>query len=183
VEIIMSRISAKALRTTALGAVLLACLGGIALAQQDRFSVTVPDGLSFSEFRGYETWQTISVSAHEGIIDVILGNSEMIAAYKSGVPGNGKTFPDGAKMVKIHWNSKKFSDTFPVQAPDTLHDIDTMVRDSKRFTGPDHWGFAQFNYDTKAATFSPLGKGPDCGRACHQAAAKTDFVFTEYPVR
>ncbi len=179
----MSRISAKALRTTAIAAAALAALGGIAIAQQDRFSVTVPDGISFAEFRGYESWQVISVSENPGIIDVILGNPEMIAAYKSGSPGNGKPFPDGAKMVKIHWNSKKLSDTFPATVPGSLHDIDTMVRDSKRFTGPDHWGYSQFNYDTKTASFSPLGKGPNCGQACHQAAAKTDFVFTEYPVR
>ena len=177
------RMSRKALHTTALAASALAALGGIAIAQQDRFSVTVPDGISFAEFRGYETWQAISVSQNSNVIDVILGNPEMIAAYKSGIPGNGKPFPDGAKMVKIHWKTKKLSDTFPATVPDTLNDIDTMVRDSKRFTGPDHWGFAQFNYDTKTASFSPLGKGPDCGRACHQAASKTDFVFTEFPVR
>lgn len=177
------RMSRKALHTTLVAAGALAALGGIAIAQQDRFSVTVPDGISFAEFRGYETWQAISVSQNSNVIDVILGNPEMIAAYKSGIPGNGKPFPDGAKMVKIHWKTKKLSDTFPATVPDTLNDIDTMVRDSKRFTGPDHWGFAQFNYDTKTASFSPLGKGPDCGRACHQAASKTDFVFTEFPVR
>jgi hypothetical protein len=178
----MLHISRKHMRAIAIGAAVLA-LGGIARAAQDRFSVQVPDGISFSEFKGYETWQMVSVSQHTGIIDVILGNPVTIAAYKAGIPANGKPFPDGAKMVKIHWNSKKFSDAFPVQAPDTLHDVDTMVRDSKRFTGPDHWGFSQFNYDTASETFTPLGKGPNCGTACHQAAASRDFVFTEYPTR
>ena len=31
----------------------------------------------------------------------------MIKAYQSGIPGNGKPFPDGAKMAKIHWVPKK----------------------------------------------------------------------------
>ncbi len=114
---------------------------------------------------------------------MILGNPALIEAYKSGIPANGKPFPDGAKMAKIHWNSKKYSDAFPVQSPDTLHDIDFMVRDSKRFTGADHWGFAQFTYDNAAQAFVPLGKGPNCGTACHQAAAARDFVFTEFPFR
>jgi Cytochrome P460 len=179
----MLRISKKHMRAAATSAAVLAALGGIARAAQDRFSVAVPEGISFSEFKGYETWQMVSVSQHTGIIDVILGNPVTIAAYKSGIPANGKPFPDGAKMVKIHWNSKKYSDAFPVQAPDTLHDIDTMVRDSKRFTQPDHWGFSQFNYDNASETFTPLGKGPNCGTACHQAAAARDFVFTEYPAR
>jgi Cytochrome P460 len=43
----------------------------------------------------------------EGLIAVIVGNPVMIDAYKEGVPGNGKTVPDGAKMAKIHWNPKK----------------------------------------------------------------------------
>jgi hypothetical protein len=77
----------------------------------------------------------------------------------------------------------RHADTFPATVPDTLHDVDSMVRDSTRFKDADHWGYSQFNYDAKTATFSPLGKGPDCGRACHAAAAKTDYVFTEFPVR
>ena len=38
---------------------------------------------------------------------MILGNPAMIEAYKAGIPGNGKPFPDGAKMAKVHWNPKK----------------------------------------------------------------------------
>jgi hypothetical protein len=36
----------------------------------------------------------------------------MIDAYKAGIPGNGKPFPDGAKMAKVHWNAKK-NDAYP----------------------------------------------------------------------
>jgi hypothetical protein len=179
----MLRISTIPVPAIAMGAVLFAVLGGAAVAAQDRYTVAVPDGLAFSEFKGYETWQVVAVSQHPGIIDVILGNPVTIAAYKSGIPGNGKPFPDGARMAKIHWNSKKLSDAFPVESPDTLHDIDFMARDSKRFTGADHWGFAQFNYDNASETFTPLGKGPNCGTACHTSAAATDFVFTGYPTR
>jgi hypothetical protein len=31
----------------------------------------------------------------------------MIDAYRAGIPGNGKPFPDGAKMAKIHWVPKQ----------------------------------------------------------------------------
>ena len=34
----------------------LAVVGGMALAAQDRYTVKVPNGLSFSEFKGYENW-------------------------------------------------------------------------------------------------------------------------------
>jgi hypothetical protein len=40
-------------------------------------------------------------------VAVILANPVMIDAYRAGIPGNGKPFPDGAKMAKIHWKPKK----------------------------------------------------------------------------
>ncbi len=179
----MLRIPAVFIPTLAIGAIVcVVVLGGAAIAD-NKETAAVPGGPAMADFKGYETWQVISVSQHPGIIDVIVGNPAMIAAYKSGVPANGKPFPDGARMAKIHWNSKKFSDAFPVQSPDTLHDIDFMVRDSAKYTGDDHWGYAQFNYNTASDTFTPLGKGPSCGTACHQAAARTDYVFTEFPKR
>jgi hypothetical protein len=83
---------------------------GITSAQdsgQAKYTVRVPNGLAFSEFRGYEGWQTVAISQNEKLNAVILGNPVMIKAYQSGIPGNGKPFPDGSKMAKIHWNPKK----------------------------------------------------------------------------
>src|SRR6476646_3894444 len=88
-------------------AVVLAVLGGRAISAQDKYTVQVPGGLAFSEFRGYEDWQFIAVSQTGDLIVAILGNPEIIAAYQARVPGNGKPFPDGSKMAKIHWNAKK----------------------------------------------------------------------------
>ena len=95
--------------------VVLAVLGGRAISAQDKYTVQVPGGLAFSEFRGYEGWQVIAVSQTGNLIVAILGNPEIIAAYQSGVPGNGKPFPDGSKMAKIHWNQKKSAES-PVDA-------------------------------------------------------------------
>jgi hypothetical protein len=76
----------------------------------------VPNGLAFSEFRGYEGWQTVSVSHDDKVMAVILANPVMINAYKSGIPGNGKPFPDGSKMAKVHWNAKKL-EALPCRSP------------------------------------------------------------------
>ncbi len=85
-----------------------------AMAAQDRYSVKVPNGLAFSEFRGYELWQVISISHNGNMLAVILGNPAMINAYKAGIPDKGQHFPDGAKMAKIHWVARK-NDTAPGQ--------------------------------------------------------------------
>ena len=122
---------------------MLAAFGGMALAAQDKYTVKVPNGLAFSEFRGYEDWQTVAVSQTGDVIAVILGNPTMIDAYRAGVPGNGKPFPDGAKMAKIHWNAKKSAEApAPTTVPGTLHDVDFMVKDSKRFADSGGWGYA-----------------------------------------
>ena len=87
----------------------LAVLGGMALAQQDKYTLKVPGGLAFSEFRGYEGWQVVAISQNDKLVAAILANPVMIDAYLAGIPGNGKPFPDGAKMAKIHWNPKRTS--------------------------------------------------------------------------
>jgi len=168
--------------------VMLAAFGGMALAAQDKYTLQVPHGLAFSEFRGYEAWQVVSVSQDGGMIAAILANPVMIEAYRAGVPGNGKPFPDGAKLAKIHWNPKKM-ETFPVATvPGTQHDMDFMVKDSMRFPDSGGWGWAVFDYDAASDTFKP-GNAADhppqmndakCGFACHTIVKARDYVFTDY---
>ncbi len=163
----------------------------VAISAQDRYTLKVPNGLAFSEFKGYETWQVIAVS-NGGLLAVIVGNPAMIAAYKDGAPGNGKPFPDGARMAKIHWVAQK-ADTVPGQPlmPTTLHDVDFMVKDSKRFADSGGWGYAEFEYDAATDAFRPgtttdqppQANDAKCGFACHTVAKNRDYVFTNYPKR
>jgi hypothetical protein len=115
----------------------------------------VPNGLAFSEFRGYEAWQTVAISHNEKVMAVILANPVMINAYKSGIPGNGKPFPDGSKMAKVHWNPKKLEALPTATVPASLHDVDFMVKDSKRFADSGGWGWGAFKYDAASDTFTP----------------------------
>src|SRR3712207_825386 len=75
-------------------AVAIASLASFAISAQDvadaKYNLKVPGGLAFAEFKGYETWQTISISRTERLVGVIVGNPEMIAAYRAGIPANGK---------------------------------------------------------------------------------------------
>jgi hypothetical protein len=162
---------------------------GAAISAQDRYSLKIPGGLAFAEFRGYEGWQPIAISHNGTMLALILGNPAMIEAYKAGIPGNGKPFPDGAKMAKIHWNAKT-NETAPGQptVPGDLHDTDFMVKDSKRFADSGGWGYAAFEYDTTSGTFRPgnlTDKPPQandakCGFACHTVVKNRDYVFTDY---
>jgi len=166
-------------------AVVLAVLGGAAISAQDKYTVQVPNGLAFSEFKGYEDWQTVAVSQTEDALAVILANPVMIDAYRAGVPGNGKHFPDGSKIAKIHWKPKKSTEAPDptTVVPDTLKDVDFIARDSKRFPDTGGWGYAQFNHDAASDTFTPEGSGTDCGYACHTIVTAKDYIFTAYGKR
>ena len=182
----------KSMLMIAIVMVVLAILGNRAIPAQDKYSVRVPGGLAFSEFRGYEKWQVVSISENGGLIAVILVNPVMINAYQTGVPDNGKPFPDGSKMAKIHWIPKK-NEMYPGQptVPGTLHDVDFMVKDSKRFADSGGWGYAEFEYVAASDTFRPgtttdeppQGNDAKCGFACHTIVKARDYVFTEYPKR
>jgi len=166
---------------------------GAAIAEQDRYTLQVPGGLAFSEFKGYEDWQAVSVSQTEHAFALILANPVMIDAYRAGVPGNGKPFPDGSKMAKIHWTPVQSSDAPDpsTKIPGTLNDVDFMVRDSKRFADSGNWGWAAFKYDAASATFTPATAADQppqehdakCGFACHTVVEAKDYVFTAYPRR
>jgi hypothetical protein len=173
--------------------VVLAVLAGrAAISGQDKYTLKVPNGLAFSEFKGYEGWQTISVSHNGDKLAVILGNRAMIDAYQEGFPRNGRPFPDGAKMAKIHWIPKR-NESEPGQplVPSTQHDVDFMVKDSKRFSDSGGWGYAEFEYDAATDTFKPgtlednppQGMDAKCGFACHTVVKARDYVFTEYQHR
>jgi hypothetical protein len=176
---------------TAAVAMLLITLAALALAAQDKYTLKVPGGLAFDEFRGYESWQVVSVSRNPKEMAVILGNTETIKAYLEGIPENGKPFPDGAKMAKVHWAPKQ-NKFFPdASVPGSLDNVDFMVKDSKRFADSGGWGYAVFDYDSKSSSFKPgtlASKPPQsndakCGFTCHTVVKAQDYVFTEFGKR
>ncbi len=165
---------------------------------QDKYTLKVPGGLAFSEFKGYEDWQAVGPSQTDAanVIRLILANPVMIDAYKQGVPGNGKPFPDGSKIAKIEWKPKKLTDPpFTASTPDTvpgdLTAVEFIEKDGKRFSDTHGWGYGMFDYDASSGKFAPAtlaGKPPQgndakCGAACHTLAASKDYIFTAYPKR
>ena len=81
--------------------IVLAVTGGTAISAQDKYALQLPNGIAFSEFKGYENWQVVAVSQTDDLLKVEVANPTMIDAYRAGIPGNGKPFPDGSKIAKI----------------------------------------------------------------------------------
>jgi hypothetical protein len=188
----------KTIRVTLFFGVFLSVLVALALAAQDRYTLKVPNGLEFSDFRGYEDWQVVAPSQTDAqnVMRVILANPVMIKAYRAGIPANGKPFPDGSKIAKIEWRPRKITDApFSAATPDTvpgiLTEVEFIEKNAKRFADSNGWGYAVFDYDAASDTFAPgtlAGKPPQgndakCGAACHKLAAAKDYIFTAYPKR
>ena len=60
------------MRTIVISGLVLAAAGSMALAaQQDKYALRVPNGLAFSDFRGYEDWQVVSIAQTDEVLKVI----------------------------------------------------------------------------------------------------------------
>ena len=165
-------------------AALLTALGGVAISAQDKYSLNTPSGVAFSDFRGYEDWQVVSSARTDEVLKVIVANKTMIDAYKAGVPGNGKPFPDGSRIAKLQWKFKKSTEApFVVDVPDTFSQAFFIEKDSKRFPNSAGWGYALFNYDPPSDTFTADASPDDCGHACHTVVKAKDYIFHPYQKR
>jgi hypothetical protein len=169
-------------------AALAVLVGTVLFAQgqdRDKYSLKSPSGIAFSDFRGYEDWSVVSSARTEEVLKVIVGNPAMIKAYKAGVPGNGRPFPDGSMIVKLQWKPKKSAEAqFAVDVPDVFKQAFVMEKDSKRFPKTGGWGYAVFNYDAASDQFTPDPKSlSDCGNACHTAVKAKDYIFHPYQKR
>jgi hypothetical protein len=168
---------------------LFTALGGTATAAQDKYTLKAPSGISFSEIRGYEDWPAVSLTQNEEADKLIVANPIMIEAYKLGTPGNGKSFPEGSKVVKITWSMKKTPQApFASLMPDTLVTVELIEKDSARFPKSDGWGYAQFLYDPTTDTFTEKGALPERAangacHACHTIVKANDFIFLPYSKR
>src|SRR6185295_15354992 len=183
---------AKTILTIAVVTFVLAILVRAAVSAEDKWNLKVPGGLAFSEFRGYEDWAVIAIDHTDDLMKVIVGNPVAMDAFQAGIPGNGKPFPDGAKMAKVEWRPKKSPDApYDINVPGTVYDLDFMVKDAKRFADGGGWGYAVFKHDAASCAYVPAdrthkppqGNDARCGSACHTIAKAKDYVFTEYAKR
>jgi Cytochrome P460 len=186
--------------TIATAAVALAVLGGAAVSAQDaaKYSFKVPDGLkvpgglAFAEGKGYEDWAVIASHHTDDLVEAIVGNPVAMKAFRAGIPDNGKPFPDGSKMAKLMWSSKRnLVSPHYVKVPGAMVGVEFMVKDAKRFPDSGGWGYAVFYTDAASGTYRagtltdnpPQGNDAKCGAACHTIVKARDSVFTEYGKR
>ena len=175
----------KSKLTIARAMVVFVVLGVAAGYSQDKYLLKSPDGIAFSDFKGYEDWAVVSSARTDEVLKVIVANPIMIKAFKDGFPGNGQPFPDGSKIAKLQWKPKKSTEApFVVDVPDIFSQAFVMEKDSKRFSKNDGgWGYAVFNYDAAMDKFTADSSSVNCGTKCHVAVKAKDYIFHPYQKR
>lgn len=158
-------------------------IGAVAFAND--WDLEAPTGLKFGLIKGYENWHVVATHyrTDKNELRYIIGNDVAVKAYRSGVPLNGKEFPEGAILVKIGYSLKKNPAFEASLEPDVIQRVEYMIKDSKRFKDSGGWGFARFVYDAKDGKYKVFGKSAEdyvqCF-TCHKLVEKKDFVFTDY---
>ncbi len=180
-------VKSKNILAIVISAMLPVVVGGLALAAQDKYTLTIPNGLAWADFRGYEDWADVASSQTETQIKAIVANPVMIEAFRSGLPSTGKLFPEGSKIAKFEWSLKKNTvSPYSVNVPDALKTLAFIEKDSARFPRTHGWAYASWDYDAATDTFKPASldqSGAECGFACHTTVAAQDYIFTAYPKR
>ena len=124
----------------------------------------------------------VSSARTDEVLKVIVANPTMIKAYKAGVPGNGKPFPEGSKIAKLQWSFKKSTEaTFVVDVPDAPTQAFLIEKDSKRFPKTGGWGYALFNHDAATGKMTADEAKADCGHVCHVAVKSEGLHLPPVP--
>ena len=89
-------------------------------ATRDKYSVKVPNGLGFSDFKGYESWQLIAVSHSGDKLVGVLGDPATVDAYEAGIPDNGRPSrmaPAWRRYIGIRKRVRRSPATRRIKAP------------------------------------------------------------------
>lgn len=101
------------------------------------------------------------------------------------------TFPRRREDAEDPLEHQKIEGFPTATVPGTQHDVDFMLKDSKRFADSGGWGYVVFEYDAASDTFRPgnsADKPPQAndansGFACHTTVKAKDYVLAEYGKR
>lgn len=131
-----------------------------------------PNGVRYTD--EYKNWKVISMSTlFDNSIRVIYGNDIAVKAIET---ENFHPWPDGSIVVKSVWKQEKLTNG-EVRTGEFVN-AQFMVKNSKKYTDTEGWGFAKFSGND----LHPTGKSASFAResciACHrQLAEKTGYLF------
>ncbi|KMQ61747.1 cytochrome P460 [Chryseobacterium sp. BLS98] len=131
-----------------------------------------PNGVKYTD--DFKNWKVISMSTlFDHSIRVIYGNDMAVKAVET---ENFHPWPDGSVIVKSVWKQEQLADG-EVRAREFIN-AQFMVKDSKKYTDTEGWGFAKFSGNDLHPTGKTASFAKESCIACHrQLAEKTGYLF------
>ncbi len=131
-----------------------------------------PNGIKYTD--EYKSWKVISMSTlFDNSIRVIYGNDIAVKAIET---EDFHPWPDGSIVVKSVWKQQKL-DNGEIRAGEFVN-AQFMVKDSKKYTDTEGWGFAKFSGNSLHPTGKSASFAKESCIACHrQLAEKTGYLF------
>ncbi|MFC4163657.1 heme-binding domain-containing protein [Epilithonimonas zeae] len=131
-----------------------------------------PNGIKYTD--EYKNWKVISMSTlFDHSIRVIYGNDIAVKAIEN---EDFHPWPDGSVVVKSVWKQEKLADG-EIRAGEFVN-AQFMVKDSKKYTDTEGWGFAKFSGNDLHPTGKTASFAKESCIACHrQLAEKTGCLF------
>jgi hypothetical protein len=137
----------------------------------------VMNGLSWDQYGNFaEEWRLFTVRYREDTREMrfVYANPLAWEALQAG----RTDYPDGAAFAKTGAMMKP-DPAFPSSlVPSGTRRFQLMVRDKKRFSDTDGWGYALFDQDGKTFAEEPRATALACA-ACHRLVADRGFVFSQ----
>ncbi len=143
----------------------------IPATSHSKFPVS-PNGVEYTD--DFKNWKVISMSTFfDNSIRVIYGND---IAAKAVETENFHPWPDGSIVVKSVWKQQELPDG-EIRAGEFVN-AQFMVKDSKKYTDTEGWGFAKFSGNDLHPTGRSAAFARESCIACHrQLAEKTGYLF------
>lgn len=131
-----------------------------------------PNGVQYTD--DYKNWKVISMSTlFDHSIRVIYGNDIAVKAIET---ENFHPWPNGSIVVKSVWKQQELADG-EIRAGEFVN-AQFMVKDSKKYTDTEGWGFAKFSGNKLHPTGKSASFAKESCIACHrQLSEKTGYLF------
>ncbi|MFZ4929246.1 heme-binding domain-containing protein [Chryseobacterium sp. Mn2064] len=131
-----------------------------------------PNGVQYTD--EFKNWKVISMSTlFDHSIRVIYGNDIAVKAVET---ENFHPWPDGSVVVKSVWKQQELP-SGEIRAGEFVN-AQFMVKDSKKYTDTEGWGFAKFSGNELHPTGKTASFAKESCIACHrQLAENTGYLF------
>lgn len=135
------------------------------------------NGIAWEKYQDFaREWRLVTVRYRQDTSEMRFTYANQ-RAWKS-LNENVTNFPDGAAFAKIGVLTKADPAFLSSSVPSGVRRFQLMVRDKKKYSDTDGWGYALFDDSGKTFSEDPVSTAKACA-ACHRLVEDRGFIFSQ----